>query len=181
LAEDQEPLVGGEGDFVAAVQASAVVDEAVGLAWRSGFGKAQRSCTSAAVRTAATGIAAESTSTWRLTPSTFVVPWKPEGGGHRGRLDAGGVRHGRRGPSSSTRPGADLAADRGQDGGPDSGAVPAQELVVRRRPAHGDVVRLGCLPLAGECRHAQPVRRTCGRGSRYSRHRAAGRGRPPRG
>lgn len=52
----------------------------------------------------------------------------------------GSVRRRRR-SAATTGSGADFAADRGQDSGPGAVAAPAQEMLVRGRPGHSEVVR----------------------------------------
>ena len=61
--------------------------------------------------------------------------------GHRGRLDVGGINDGRGGSSAAAGAGADFAADRGKDSRPCAVAAPAQEVFVRGRSRHGEVVR----------------------------------------
>lgn len=109
------------------------------------------------VTTAATRIPAESTSTRLFTPSAFFAPSNPRGPATGDALTEAESTTARGGSSSSTRPDVDLTTDRGQDADPDPGAAPAQEMFVRRRPAHAEVMGLGVPPACGECRQAHPV------------------------
>jgi hypothetical protein len=58
-------------------------------------------------------------------------PAEPTRAGHRGRLHPGGIHHRRGEPYAQAGACADLAADRGQYSSPDTGARPAQEVLVR--------------------------------------------------
>lgn len=114
---------------------------AIGFALRSSFGNAARSWTLASVTTAAISTPAESTRTWRLTSSTFFAPSKPRGAAtgealtdEESTMAAVGRRRRPDRVRTSPRTAVRIRAQT-------PGAAPAQEMLVRRRPRHGEVVR----------------------------------------
>ncbi len=137
----------------------------------SRVGNAARSATLAAVTTATTRTPPESTSTCRLTPSTFFAPSNPRGPATGDALTleestTAAVGRLRRPERVRTSPRAAVRI---------RAHVPLRHQ--RRKclcAADHDTVK-SC----GRCHHAHPVRSTYKMASRYSRHRCGGQGRPP--
>jgi hypothetical protein len=143
------------------------------LALRSSVRKAARSCTSAAVRTAAISKPAESTSRWCLTPSALLAPWKPRGPATGDALteDASTTAAvGRRCRPERVRTSPRIAVSTVVH-------VPARYYRWKCLCA-ADALRVKS---CGRCGHAHPVRSTYRMASRYSRRRWAGHGRSPGG